>query len=111
VEGTRLLLDCPVDLSALAAFAPVPLAGDAEGLVRAVPRYWSPAAGAASEAGGVDAVLVSSATGLLGLPFLTRLPGFANAKVHNPPLLLALLFSVPQLVRCLFSLQLSCLVS
>uniref|UniRef100_A0A453G8J0 Beta-Casp domain-containing protein n=1 Tax=Aegilops tauschii subsp. strangulata TaxID=200361 RepID=A0A453G8J0_AEGTS len=85
VEGVRLLLDCPVDLSALAAFAPVPLGadcGDAGDLIRAVPYYWSPAAAAAAKAGGVDAVLVSSATGMLGLPFLTRLPSFANTKVY-----------------------------
>ncbi|KAM3334650.1 hypothetical protein ACQJBY_029220 [Aegilops geniculata] len=85
VEGVRLLLDCPVDLSALAAFAPVPLgadSGDAGDLIRAVPHYWSPAAAAAAKAGGVDAVLVSSATGMLGLPFLTRLPSFANSKVY-----------------------------
>ncbi|CAO2181984.1 unnamed protein product [Urochloa humidicola] len=82
LEGLRFLLDCPIDLSALAAFAPVPLTGDAGGLIRAVPRYWSPAAAAAAKAGCVDAVLVSSATGMLGLPFLTRLPGFANTKIY-----------------------------
>ncbi|KAJ1286724.1 hypothetical protein BS78_03G374100 [Paspalum vaginatum] len=82
LEGIRFLLDCPIDLSSLAAFAPVPLAGDAGGLIRAVPRYWSPAAAAAAKAGGVDAVLVSSATGMLGLPFLAGLPGFANTKVY-----------------------------
>ncbi|KAE8811706.1 integrator complex subunit 9 [Hordeum vulgare] len=85
LEGIRLLLDCPVDLSALAAFTPVPLGadcGDAGDLIRAVPYYWSPAASAAAKAGGVDAVLVSSATGMLGLPFLTRLPSFANTKVY-----------------------------
>ncbi|CAL4959860.1 unnamed protein product [Urochloa decumbens] len=82
LEGLHFLLDCPIDLSALAAFAPVPLTGDAGGLIRAVPRYWSPAAAAATKAGGVDAVLVSSATGMLGLPFLTRLPGFANTKIY-----------------------------
>ncbi|ONM35365.1 uncharacterized protein [Zea mays] len=79
LEGVRFLLDCPIDLSALAAFAPVPLAGDAGGLIRAVPRYWLPAA---VKEGGVDAVLVSSATGMLGLPFLTGLPGFTNTKVY-----------------------------
>ncbi|KAL6616579.1 hypothetical protein ACP70R_038849 [Stipagrostis hirtigluma subsp. patula] len=86
LEGLRLLLDCPIDLSALAAFAPVPHGGaddDAAGLIRAVPRYWSPAAAAAARAGGVDAVLVSSATGMLGLPFLTRLPGFADTKDYK----------------------------
>ncbi|KAM0931196.1 hypothetical protein ACQ4PT_000300 [Festuca glaucescens] len=85
LEGLRLLLDCPVDLSALAAFAPLPLdtgPGDVGDLIRAVPYYRSPAAAAAAKAGGVDAVLVSSATGMLGLPFLTRLPSFANTKVY-----------------------------
>lgn len=57
----------------------MPLAGDAGGLIRAVPRYWLPAA---VKEGGVDAVLVSSATGMLGLPFLTGLPGFTNTKVY-----------------------------
>jgi hypothetical protein len=83
MEGLRFLLDCPIDLSALAAFAPVPLTGGEAGLIRAVPRYWSPTAAAAAKAGGVDAVLVSSATGMLGLPFLTRLPGFANTKKYK----------------------------
>lgn len=87
LEGFRFLLDCPIDLSALAVFAPVPLAGDAGGLIRAVPRYWLPAA---AKAGGVDAVIVSSATGMLGLPFLTGLPGFANTKVLALLLLLSL---------------------
>lgn len=85
LEGLRLLLDCPVDLSALAAFAPVPPgagSGDAGDLIRAAPYYWSPAAAAAAKIGCVDAVLVSSATGMLGLPFLTRLPSFANTKVY-----------------------------
>uniref|UniRef100_A0ACD5XC49 Uncharacterized protein n=1 Tax=Avena sativa TaxID=4498 RepID=A0ACD5XC49_AVESA len=85
LEGLRLLLDCPIDLSALSAFAPVPLgadSGDAGDLIRAVPYYWSPAAVAATRAGGVDAVLVSSAMGMLGLPFLTRLSSFANTKVY-----------------------------
>jgi len=91
LEGFRFLLDCPIDLSALAAFAPVPLAGDAAGLIRAVPRYWLPAA---AKAGGVDAVLVSSATGMLGFPFLTGLPGFADTKVLPLLLLLSLSLSV-----------------
>ncbi|KAM0923025.1 hypothetical protein ACQ4PT_005796 [Festuca glaucescens] len=85
MEGLRLLLDCPVDLSALAAFAPLPLGadfGDAGDLICAVPYYWSLAAAVAAKEGGVDAVLVSSATGMLGLPFLTRLPSFANTKVY-----------------------------
>nr|CAB3479190.1 unnamed protein product [Digitaria exilis] len=82
LEGLRFLLDCPIDLTALAAFSPVPLTGDAGGLIRAVPRYLSPAAAAAAKVGGVDAVLVSSATGMLGLPFLTRLPGFAHTKIY-----------------------------
>jgi integrator complex subunit 9 len=85
LEGLRLLLDCPIDLSCLAAFAPVPLdtgSGDAGDLICAVPYYWSPAVTAAAKAGGVDAVLVSSATGMLGLPFLTRLSSFANTKVR-----------------------------
>lgn len=87
VEGLRILLDCPIDLSALTAFSAVPLgasssSGDAEDLIRGVPYYRSPTAVAAAKAGRIDAVLVSSATGLLGLPFLTRLPGFANTKVY-----------------------------
>ena len=57
-----------------------------------MPHYWSAAAAAVSKTGSVDAVLVSSATGMLGLPFLTRLPGFANTKVH--PLLLLLMLTL-----------------
>ncbi|KAG2602772.1 integrator complex subunit 9 homolog isoform X1 [Panicum virgatum] len=82
MEGLRFLLDCPIDLSVLAAFSPVPHTSGEGGLIRAVPRYWSPAAAAAAKAGGVDAVIVSSAMGMLGLPFLTRLPGFANTKIY-----------------------------
>ncbi|XP_015691289.1 integrator complex subunit 9 isoform X2 [Oryza brachyantha] len=85
LEGLRILLDCPIDLSALTAFSPVPRGAsycDAGDLIRAVPYYRSPAVVAAAKAGGVDAVLVSSATGLLGLPFLTRLPSFASTKVY-----------------------------
>lgn len=93
MEGLRFLLDCPVDLTALAAFSPVPLTGDAGDLIRAVPRYWSPAAAAAAKVGGVDAVIVSSATGMLGLPFITRLPGFAHTKVQTLLLLLLTLFA------------------
>ena len=91
MEGLRFLLDCPIDLSALAAFSPVPHTGGEEGLIRAAPRYWSPAAAAVAKTSSVEAVLVSSATGMLGLPFLTRLPGFANTKVHPLLLLLTLI--------------------
>ncbi|KAG8096818.1 hypothetical protein GUJ93_ZPchr0013g35371 [Zizania palustris] len=85
LEGLRILLDCPIDLSALTVFSPVPLGAfsdDVGDLIRAVPYYRSPTAVAAAKAGGLDAVLVSSATGLLGLPFLTRLPSFVNTKVY-----------------------------
>ncbi|URE05802.1 Beta-Casp domain, partial [Musa troglodytarum] len=78
--GFRLLLECPIDLSSLAVFSPIPAAGAANldassGLLRALPWYktvpglhlWDPSL--------IDAVLVSSPAGMLGLPFLTR-----NAK-------------------------------
>ncbi|CAL9751914.1 unnamed protein product [Musa acuminata subsp. burmannicoides] len=78
--GFRLLLECPIDLSSLAVFSPIPSTGAANldassGLLRALPWYktvpglhlWDPSL--------IDAVLVSSPAGMLGLPFLTR-----NAK-------------------------------
>ncbi|RWW88824.1 hypothetical protein BHE74_00002284, partial [Ensete ventricosum] len=78
--GFRLLLECPIDLSSLAVFSPIPSAGAANldassGLLRALPwlktvpglHLWDPSL--------IDAVLVSSPSAMLGLPFLTR-----NAK-------------------------------
>ncbi|KAL8139910.1 hypothetical protein V2J09_005931 [Rumex salicifolius] len=84
--GFRILLDCPLDLSALSAFAPVAAhlgkrdaqASDLNLGINAVPWYktayslhlWDPAF--------INVVLISSAMGMLGLPFLTREKSFSG---------------------------------
>ncbi|CAN0909990.1 Integrator complex subunit 9 homolog [Linum grandiflorum] len=101
VYGFRILLDCPLDLSALSVFSPVLHHGqtlddssvhdskrqktqkplDARDLIHDEPWYktaknlhlWDPCS--------IDVVLISSVMGMLGLPFLTRIPGFC-AKVY-----------------------------
>ncbi|KAJ8762719.1 hypothetical protein K2173_012211 [Erythroxylum novogranatense] len=111
VSGFRILLDCPLDISALTIFSPLttqfhpqlvnessryssmdmefeihkrqkieqPL--DRGNFIRAEPWYktvtdlhlWDPSS--------IDIVLISSMTGMLGLPFLTRNKGF-SAKIY-----------------------------
>ncbi|KAG1371128.1 integrator complex subunit 9 [Cocos nucifera] len=81
--GFRLLLECPLDLSALAVFAPIPAAGDgagagASGLIKAQPWYKTVAALHLWDPSLIGAVLVSSPAGMIGLPFLTRSPNFSG---------------------------------
>ncbi|KAK9015044.1 hypothetical protein V6N11_006171 [Hibiscus sabdariffa] len=103
VCGFRILLECPLDLSSLAIFSPVPVGLevhepldsesvarkkqkiektlDANDLVRAEPWYktvknlhlWDPSF--------IDVVLISSPMGMLGLPFLTLSKDF-SAKIY-----------------------------
>ncbi|KAI4382962.1 hypothetical protein MLD38_008850 [Melastoma candidum] len=90
--GFTLLVDCPLDLSSLSVFAPVPggfgngdrsAEGpvDATGLIRAEPWYKTVATLHLWDVSSIDVVLISSPMGMLGLPFLTRADGF-SAKVY-----------------------------
>lgn len=113
IGGFRILLDCPLDLSALAIFSPVPAYSvrkveeffdcschvskdtdcgapkrqkverplDASSLIFAVPWYKTVSNLHLWDVSFIDVVLVSSAMGMLGLPFLTRSNGF-SAKIY-----------------------------
>lgn len=114
--GFTILLDCPLDLSALTIFSPIPSSSeashldkespdslhcsdlldleeplfrkrqkvekslDADDLICAVPWYKTVNNLHLWNASFIDAVLISSPMGMLGLPFITRMKGF-SAKV------------------------------
>ncbi|XP_074368940.1 uncharacterized protein LOC141708970 [Apium graveolens] len=107
--GFRVLFDCPLDLSALSIFSPVgvdeeefraafcddsrdsecserkrqkvekPL--DASHLIHSEPYYKTINDFHLWDASFIDIVVISSYTGMLGLPFLTRKQGF-SAKIY-----------------------------
>lgn len=109
--GFRVLLDCPLDLSALTIFSPIPtnycttvdeetrdwLALDSESvprkrskiekpfdarnLIHAEPLYKIVSNLHLWDVSFIDVVLISSPMGMLGLPFLTRMKGF-SAKIY-----------------------------
>ncbi|KAK1319874.1 hypothetical protein QJS10_CPB04g00376 [Acorus calamus] len=90
--GFQILLECPIDLSPLAAFSPIPSVAhelrrrtdpprESDGLIRAVPRYRTVKHLSAYDVSLFDAVLVSSPAGMLGLPFLARHPKF-SARIY-----------------------------
>ncbi|XP_023641133.1 integrator complex subunit 9 isoform X2 [Capsella rubella] len=108
--GFRILIDCPLDLSAITIFSPVPYDVGFEAseylsdvpldahnpiqkkqklerqltpadLVCAEPWYKTVKALHLWEASLIDIVLISNPMGLLGLPFLTQNPGFC-AKIY-----------------------------
>lgn len=113
IGGFRVLLDCPMDLSTLQVFAPIPAYSkkklketfdcsccvsletdpithkrrkvehclDACSLIHAVPWYKTVSTLHLWDLSFIDVVLISSPTGMLGLPFLTRKESF-SAKVH-----------------------------
>ncbi|KAK6228693.1 hypothetical protein SCA6_001033 [Theobroma cacao] len=103
VSGFRILLDCPLDLSSLAFFSPVPVAHeahksldtdsvirkkqkmekalDANDLVHAEPWYKTVKSLHLWDASFIDVVLISSPMGMLGLPYLTRTKDF-SAKIY-----------------------------
>ncbi|KAM7254958.1 hypothetical protein ACFE04_020199 [Oxalis oulophora] len=111
VCGFRILVDCPLDLSALTIFAPVltePYSEldeeslnygddnsesvarkkqkvekplDAKSLIHAEPWYKTVKNLHLWNASFIDVVLISSPMGMLGLPFLTRMAGF-SAKIY-----------------------------
>ncbi|ANM63628.1 unnamed protein product [Arabidopsis thaliana] len=108
--GFRILIDCPLDLSAIKIFSPVPSGVGSEAseylsdesldaqnpiqkkqklerqltcadLVCEEPWYKTVKALHLWEASFIDIVLISNPMGLLGLPFLTQNPGFF-AKIY-----------------------------
>ncbi|CAN4085501.1 unnamed protein product [Withania somnifera] len=109
--GFRVLLDCPLDLSALAIFSPLPIANsslvdektsnhrgqsssnsvsvsqevaeslDPKSLIQAEPWYKTVKSLQLWSIYSLDVVLISSPMGMLGLPFLTRLKDF-RAKIY-----------------------------
>lgn len=103
VSGFRILLDCPIDLSALTIFSPVPSGFvhdrslqtesvdrkrrriekqlESDNLIFEEPWYKTVKNLHLWDASFIDIVLISSPMGMLGLPFLTRSKGF-SAKVY-----------------------------
>ncbi|XP_072965849.1 uncharacterized protein [Typha angustifolia] len=83
LSGFRLLLECPLDLSALTVFSPIRTTtststSSLSGLINALPWYKTVAALHLWDPSLIDAVLVSSPSALLGIPFLTRNPKFTG---------------------------------
>ncbi|XP_038988747.1 integrator complex subunit 9 homolog isoform X3 [Phoenix dactylifera] len=79
--GFRLLLECPLDLSALTVFAPISATdndANASGLIKAQPWYKTVAALHLWDPSLIGAILVSTPAGMLGLPFLARNPKFSG---------------------------------
>ncbi|KAF3337374.1 integrator complex subunit 9 [Carex littledalei] len=81
-------MECPVDLSALTLFSPIsrtasssPPFSDNNDLIRAVPWYKTVASMHLWDPSSLDAVFISSPWALLGLPFLTRKPGFSKSTM------------------------------
>lgn len=101
MSGFHVLFDCPLDLSALTVFSPLPndfykaiceensdsqnrqkveKPLDANDLIFAEPWYKTVNNLHLWNVSFIDVVLISSPMGMLGLPFLTRMEGF-SAKV------------------------------
>lgn len=81
--GFRLLLECPIDLSAIDVFTPITAVGqiDPLGFICAEPWYKAAKYLHLWNVSLIDAVLISTPAGVLGLPFLTRNPKF-SAKIY-----------------------------
>jgi integrator complex subunit 9 len=107
--GIRILFDCPLDLSALVAFSPIPTSLDAlsfeesnnnekrqkvedlldaKSLIFAEPWYKTVNNLHLWNASLIDVILISSPMGIMGLPFLTRRKGFSAKVVFLFPLML-----------------------
>ncbi|CAN4089336.1 unnamed protein product [Withania somnifera] len=99
--GFRMLLDCPLDLSALAIFSPLPIAISSplmkklqiteakvaeslgsKSLIQADPWYKTVKSLQLWSIYSLDVVLISNLMGMLGLPFLTHLKDF-RAKLRQ----------------------------
>lgn len=104
VSGFRILLDCPLDLSSLMIFSPIPTNAfsnpelpspdsvdqkrqkherpiDSSELIRAQPWFKTVTSLHLWNVPFIDVVLISSPMGMLGLPFLSRVNGF-RAKIY-----------------------------
>ncbi|KAK3027184.1 hypothetical protein RJ639_042450 [Escallonia herrerae] len=89
VSGFRVLFDCPLDLSALTVFSPIPTDArqkiekllDANNLIQAEPCYKSVNNLHLLDVSLIDIILISSPMGMLGLPFLTCTKDF-SAKIY-----------------------------
>ncbi|XP_076907742.1 uncharacterized protein LOC143564313 [Bidens hawaiensis] len=86
--GFHILLDCPLDQSALTIFSPISTALyetkkllDKNNLISAEPYYKTVEKLHLWNVSLIDVVLISSPMGMLGLPFLTRTKGF-SAKIY-----------------------------
>ncbi|GFQ06060.1 integrator complex subunit 9 [Phtheirospermum japonicum] len=103
--GFRVLFDCPMDLSSLSVFSPVPMHANetaeyvggpesnegkrskiektlnADSLICAEPRYKTVKNLLLWDVSSIDIVLISSPMGMLALPYLTRNIDF-SAKVY-----------------------------
>ncbi|XP_020592966.1 integrator complex subunit 9 homolog [Phalaenopsis equestris] len=81
--GLRLLLECPIDLSALNIFSPISASHelDLSGFISAEPWYKTAKNLHLWDVSLIDVVLISSPAGMLGMPFLTRNPRF-SAKIY-----------------------------
>lgn len=101
ISGVSVLIDCPMDLSSLTIFSPLPVDSHdinidnisfssvdsneenrGNGLVYAEPRYRTVTKLHPLNISFIDVVLITSPIGMLGLPFLTRKKGF-TAKVNE----------------------------
>ncbi|XP_047336379.1 integrator complex subunit 9 homolog [Impatiens glandulifera] len=106
VEGFQILLDCPIDLSVLPIFSPVPIDSNAisyneesdsslgemksqktemplssNNLIKSEPSYRIVESLQLWDISFINIVLISSPMSMLGLPFITRKKGF-SAKVY-----------------------------
>ncbi|KAL4562142.1 hypothetical protein LXL04_034336 [Taraxacum kok-saghyz] len=87
LSGFHILLDCPLDLSALTIFSPISctsLYDEEEEMVDLIslePYYKTVEGVQLWNVSLIDVVLISSPMGMLGLPFLTRTKGF-SAKIY-----------------------------
>ncbi|CAH9077262.1 unnamed protein product [Cuscuta epithymum] len=85
VCGFQVLFDCPLDLSSLSIFSPLPtdppFLSDGTSLIHAEPWYKTVERLNLINKSFIDVVLITSPMGLLGLPYLTREKDF-SAKIY-----------------------------
>lgn len=88
--GCQVLLDCPLDLSGLTVFSPIPSDSSdmldeeplkAQNIIYSEPYYKTVKGLHTWDFTSIDVVLISSPMGMIGLPFLTRTPDF-SAKIY-----------------------------
>lgn len=88
--GCQVLLDCPLDLSGLTVFSPIPSDSSdmldeeplkAQNIIYSEPYYKTVKGLHTWDFTSIDVVLISSPMGMIGLPFLTRTADF-SAKIY-----------------------------